>query len=781
MNNGLNELNILHLTDLHFSKEINPTENPTQYAEQQIALEKIINTLKAIEDKWKPHLIVISGDVGWSGKSDDYVPAKDWLLKLVSELKLSPEKIIISSGNHDLDRQKIHGKPPLSYEDADEWLKIEKIDNFVPLFSNLIDFQKELKIPQLLIGTKENYIIGQRIIEGIRFIVLNSAWYSWGDNDKGNLWIGLPQLVVMENHNQLIHPQEYNSKEIVIIVIHHPKEWYHEQELDYFNNRPPSYNYFAKRSHIILSGHTHTEFIDDPDRICNCAWLFTNGASYAGTYYRNNFSILKINKKERSVKRRVFYYESSSQNWVEREAYKKYSLRIPPSPPTDEEIKKVQKIEKFSIPASNLKRNQIKNIHQFLDDFNNFLEGDFSIIKLIYYPNTWKIGIIIYGEIKKYTTFSLYPIPWELNDVAIKELPLEMWNRLTQAEITSTRYSLETTEIMQNSKDLALDFIFEKLWGLIINKDLNHDGIRFLEKEFIFASIDKFHKQFGLEKKNQYTIEEIEYGLYTYLPIWVEEKIKTFPMNVLNNLLKRKKYLDPISLSILGGVEATEQVESSVKERIAKNQIKILKIPIGNSDLPFGVLEKSLYSLKAQNLSEIDRIYHPPDYSRLKKGDSSYNAYTQEEIKENIEIFFKNLPDIYQQILDINFPIFSKNLPLFNGATTILIELDLKESYSRDFLESPAAIIYGLKRDAEKELRIIYYEKSENKMPPRPNTELREEGVEFDGKLYEIASWQWTRLDFIFKDSPLLNYVYNMLWGNLNEHFNRDKIKLDFF
>jgi len=140
-----------------------------------------------------------------------------------------------------------------------------------------------------------------------------------------------------------------------------------------------------------------------------------------------------------------------------------------------------------------------------------------------------------------------------------------------------------------------------------------------------------------------------------------------------------------------------------------------------------------------------------------------FNKYTPDEIEKKVNFFFQNLPKVYELIVDNHFSEFAENLLFFNGSTTLLIELDLKDQESRNLFDFHYITIYGLQNDEEKELNIQIFSKSQNKMPPRPNPELNKNGLEFNGKQYKIVYWIWRRLDFLFKDLPILRFAYEMI------------------
>lgn len=323
------KVNILHLSDIHFGFE--NEEEVTLIAQRDNVLSSLIKKISNVNSDWRPDIIVVSGDIGWKGIATDYNIAKDWLSQLVSTLELSNDKIVLCAGNHDIDRNKTVG---MDYTDsskkADEWLKIENIENFERAFDAFSKNCDELKIPPLKISKKDSYLVGSREIDGLQFIILNSAWFCRSDNDKDKLWLGLPQLELLNSDKLLVSDEGYDDDKITISVVHHPKDWLNQNETNSYSGRPNTYKYLSEKCHFILSGHVHGS-IEKPHRIHNRAYLFTAGATYADKYYANNFSIIQIDKTNRKLSRKSFEYKPNDDTWLMIEDNETYSLTKPGS------------------------------------------------------------------------------------------------------------------------------------------------------------------------------------------------------------------------------------------------------------------------------------------------------------------------------------------------------------------------------------------------------------------------------------------------------------------
>lgn len=325
------KINILHLSDLHFGVETSPDIAPTAIAQRTNTLNSLIDEIAQLESAWEPNIVVISGDIGWLGKKKDYEQAAVWLNKLLAITNLTPNELILCAGNHDIDRDEtISMRQPASPKEAYDWLKIETVEHFSRPFKEFSSFIRDFKIPLLSIAEKSYPLMGQRTILGVRFIVLNTAWFSRDREDKGKLWIGKPQLEVMKASSQLVDQNKYDDETITISVLHHPPADLHDAEYNTYDSQECTYLYLSKHSHLILSGHSHGA-VDPPHKEFNHAYLFKGGSTYAGATYKNNFSLLQIDTQNRSVIRKSFEFNPGDGSWKCLDDPNQYELRLSPT------------------------------------------------------------------------------------------------------------------------------------------------------------------------------------------------------------------------------------------------------------------------------------------------------------------------------------------------------------------------------------------------------------------------------------------------------------------
>ena len=94
---------ILHLSDLHITSK--------ESFDRSVVLDPLIDRVKAdLKNGFKPEIVVVSGDVSYSGFEPEYGLAKEFFDALLSSLELEPDGLIIVPGNHDVNRKKYRPK-----------------------------------------------------------------------------------------------------------------------------------------------------------------------------------------------------------------------------------------------------------------------------------------------------------------------------------------------------------------------------------------------------------------------------------------------------------------------------------------------------------------------------------------------------------------------------------------------------------------------------------------------------------------------------------------------
>jgi tetratricopeptide (TPR) repeat protein len=315
----LEDIKIFHISDLHFGIEHSKETSKGELIKRKTTISKLIMDVKDYllkNPEWKPDILVITGDIGFAGINNDYKLAKKWLKKLISVLKIPQENVITCVGNHDRYIGEIERFHPKNIEESDNlWYK-----NYEDTFKGFINFSEAFLEPFVL-NNQKAYLSGYRDIMGIKFLVLNSARYAHGKNeDRGNLFLGWPDVNLMIDENLLPEPKNLKYSNITIALFHHPREWLHNEVINEFKGHTATYNFLAQRCHIILSGHIHAEKVGQPQRYGNASLHFSIGAIYLRQDYINNCAIYKIELNSRKISRLIIDFDPSKLKWIANES-----------------------------------------------------------------------------------------------------------------------------------------------------------------------------------------------------------------------------------------------------------------------------------------------------------------------------------------------------------------------------------------------------------------------------------------------------------------------------
>jgi predicted MPP superfamily phosphohydrolase len=284
--------------------------------------------INEIEPEWKPEVVCITGDIGWKGQASDYAPAGKWIRQLLNRMGLPSEALFMCPGNHDSNRSiaKLN-KRPSSAADADEQLVTPIPKSLEMPFQAYADFSAGLNVTPYKIDDNESFLVGQRSYRGINFVSYNSAWYSQGNDDKDSLWIGLNLIKSLESKGQLPNPAELGEYPVTVALIHHPREWFHQEELHVHTHRPSTFDHLVRRCDLLLTGHVHGA-PRPADQFAEAAWHLSGGATYAGASHFNSFRLIRVEVNRFVYQTFEYDPRSSGDNWRRRDDAQGTLIRV---------------------------------------------------------------------------------------------------------------------------------------------------------------------------------------------------------------------------------------------------------------------------------------------------------------------------------------------------------------------------------------------------------------------------------------------------------------------
>lgn len=229
---------ILHLSDIHF-RSID---------------DHIINKVSKISDAIRLNLlqsnmlfVIISGDIAFSGKNEEYEVAKLFLEELIKLIKDKNKEIkieiIVAPGNHDCDfsvnknmrenyLDNLRERGIVSSDDLKECLTVQS-----SFFNNMLEKYKPSNLSQ-----SHLYYIYE--FEQCNFIVYNTAWCSKLHESQGMLFF--PDDVL-----QSLKLLPINKA--TIQVFHHPTHWLQQDSKRKFDK------HLSSIPSIVFVGHEHTQ------------------------------------------------------------------------------------------------------------------------------------------------------------------------------------------------------------------------------------------------------------------------------------------------------------------------------------------------------------------------------------------------------------------------------------------------------------------------------------------------------------------------------------------
>lgn len=242
-------ISILHLSDIHFTKNRNVI-----FQRREKLFESIKNELKGKDSLF----ILTSGDIAFSGQTEEYKNAKAFYKYLFTALRDYTELksyLIFVPGNHDcsfdsstdnvrniiLKSFEKEGTGKISDDLIDVCCKPQaNFFTFVAQVNEKLNFNGDQIFSNPLLKIV-NFKVGEKIL---KFSCYNTAWDSTQNEKIGNLKFPIDYLY------QDIPASE---NDLSISIVHHPFNWQTPETSRDFRDA------LLKTSEIVISGHEHQE------------------------------------------------------------------------------------------------------------------------------------------------------------------------------------------------------------------------------------------------------------------------------------------------------------------------------------------------------------------------------------------------------------------------------------------------------------------------------------------------------------------------------------------
>lgn len=417
-----------------------------------------------------------------------------------------------------------------------------------------------------------------------------------------------------------------------------------------------------------------------------------------------------------------------------------------------------EKLKKLTNPALGIKREYFKEIHFFLDCYNYLLEKDFIIIKEIFYPDCWKIGIAYSHYSDDTLSYSFYPVNYTTNDIQIKEINPRASDRLKNA-INYISHNT-TNPIRYAPEKYAYKYIIENLKKIIDSRMLLPIN-KYVASEYIIAFLDKYYEFTGLKRSDAYKIEDIKYALNIYIPLICKEYLQNA------DELKDKTFdIDYFRWHVFP--QEIKKLTKKVQKRINENKNLESTVRISSTEFNLQYVWELLNHLKNINEITIQRLYPMKVFPKNKAG-YFWEVYDEPKVEKALITIFESLPKLYNDFTAEYFPDIKRQISFYSYFDWLIvnIEMDNEDKHNPPGLE----FIYLRNQTDNKKQQIDVFTSSGNSpIRLREIFFLHEQILEFNGEKYKVIASSSGYNRNIYHDTPMQDYIYDTLKNRL-EHY----------
>ncbi len=306
MTSRLARLTWLHLSDFHLREKIAWS--------QDVVLKSLLEDVrKRYAGANAPDFLFLTGDIAFSGKVDEYLRAEAFVTELRTALSLSPDRICVVPGNHDIDLDREED----AFKGARGALRsTEEVDRFFAnegrrrtLFARQEAFRafaNRVAPPSNGPITASSYAHRSVVQVGairVRALLLDSAWLSQGgEADAGSLLVGERQVIDCAlNHS--------DPACLTFALLHHPFAWLTEFE------QLPIENRILDHADICLRGHVHAADMRAIDGSETRLATFTAGAAFTRRTADNTYAWCSLDLQTGSGEHVLHRYAHAEHRW----------------------------------------------------------------------------------------------------------------------------------------------------------------------------------------------------------------------------------------------------------------------------------------------------------------------------------------------------------------------------------------------------------------------------------------------------------------------------------
>lgn len=313
-------MKILHLSDIHFGRNYECYDIKDKFDNKEKILDELINCIAKL-DNLKPEHIVVTGDIAWNGKKNEFDEAYQWFKRLLDATGLTGKDITICVGNHDVNRAyasldtDFNDNSIKEIDDIYDYKNVHKMEAPIYEYDN---FCERLGVEPFAYPCNDkleySYSLGYKDVRfssgnTIRFVSFNTALLSFMSSSKissDKMWIGQKQVKSLMKYGIIPNSDVHYT----VALFHHAERFLHPNEICEYDDRIATVNLLRENVDLILCGHTETGGLPILYKQVGGGTLLTAGAAYYNDTHPNAFSILCIPDNAKDIVVNPYTYKN---------------------------------------------------------------------------------------------------------------------------------------------------------------------------------------------------------------------------------------------------------------------------------------------------------------------------------------------------------------------------------------------------------------------------------------------------------------------------------------
>jgi len=270
--------------------------------------------------------MIVSGDLAYGGKPEEYLLVETFLDDLIGVLGLSRSDVFMVPGNHDIDRD----VSELTFYGArGEFVNAENVEKYlantnertilIKRLSAYYEFENSYSKDLIRQTTEDDLAyFSQKFIGNIPIgiVALNSALACGNESDERNIIVGDRPII------DICEVIRKSDVRLIIGVLHHPPNWLREFDQRTFDER------FLPMCDVLHRGHLHEPEVKLLYTASSEPCLaIAAGAGYANRQFKNSYSIVSFDPSVSECTAIYFEYNKHSGTFSEKITETK-SLRL---------------------------------------------------------------------------------------------------------------------------------------------------------------------------------------------------------------------------------------------------------------------------------------------------------------------------------------------------------------------------------------------------------------------------------------------------------------------